>query len=240
MKRLIFRLAVCAFLIAMLFAEYFVRPASAGPITLDQNFSPGLTTFQNGFVPLGASESFSGGGADFAQTFTVGINGTLSSVAVLIQSDANLVLDIRLLTPAGLPESQSSALASVTLLPPIVPENRFSATPFFWVSADLSSFNIPVVQGEQLAIVLNSGAVNFRWGISDNPIYPLGASYYDQLGPWTSIIPSIPIDFDFQTYIDTSGTLATTPEPSSLALLAIGSASMAGYGWRRRKKVAPI
>ena len=30
----------------------------------------------------------------------------------------------------------------------------------------------------------------------------------------------------------------TTPEPSSMILLGVGTASLLGYGWRRRKKAA--
>jgi hypothetical protein len=196
-----------------------VHHAGAVPV-LDQSFDP-----QNPLFLLGtASEGNS------AQTFTVGIEGILSRVDVLVEKNGpfpELRLDVRP-TMDGLPiEDDNAVLASVTVPLEAIPSPRA------FLSFDVSSFRVLVSPGELLAIVLTGNA---RWygvapGIgtpglvevlaepADDP-YPRGAAYFRR--PPEAPTFDLPgggrlvADLGFRTYVD------VIPEPPTLMLFGIG------------------
>lgn len=142
-----------------------------------------------------------------AQTFTVGLEGLLAEIGVELARDSGALgdigLEIRSLS-GGAPGS--SVLASGTIPIASVPvQGPNSNTPFTFV--DISSENLMVSPGDELAIVL-SRVGPFNPGVSwvyGNPGYEEGAPY-DRFGnnAWSAIAPTLGIDFGFQTLIDTN------------------------------------
>jgi len=196
----------------------------AAPI-LDQVFDPGPAPT----VSAGIS-----GVTDKAQTFTVGIAGTLARVEVDIRRDDNTVIepllfDVRATTAGGAPiESNSTTLASVSIAAASIP-----VTPGF-VSVDVSAFGIPVTPGEILAIVLRKPGlddVDYIWfGGEGNP-YPAGSEYsrITAGGTWTA---SEGNDLGFRTFV----TVSAVPAPSGVVLLGMGVSVLAGVTWRRHRR----
>ena len=83
-----------------------------------------------------------------AQTFTVGVDGVLHSVELLLRGSATTTFEIHA-TTGGLPVLGSTPLASVSA--------AFAAGFASWVTIDFSSFAIPVSVGDVLAIVQPGG-----------------------------------------------------------------------------------
>jgi len=141
-----------------------------------------------------------------AQTIEVGIAGRLDRVELYIYADgvlsSQLTLDLVPVTPGGLPDS-SVVLASAGLTP--------SPSGLQWVSFDVSSAALAVVEGEALALVLHSAQHLDQGqyvveGTADR--YAGGASFVRSFsGPW-SPIPNY--DLMFRTYV-TPGTAACYP-----------------------------
>ena len=161
-----------------------------------------------------------------AQTFTVGLLGTLDSIVVDLcyyrgAPTRDITVELRS-TTSGLPDGPAQALASVQF------DTSVLTTVFTLYSIDFSSFYIPLAVGEQLAIVLFSDAVSDNaasWrGGRDNP-YPGGQWYSDQ-GTGTTWYTK---DYDayFQTYVE------VIPAPSGLHLVIVGLAYLA----RQRRKL---
>ena len=157
--------------------------AEAVPI-LDQTHS-GTATFSQGIG--GSPGSF--GNPVVAQSFTVGIAGTLESVDVFImRSSTTTVFGIDLVVeifpivgsiPGG------TVLGSVTVAELSVP----TTASFFNVS--FSSFGIPVSIGDQLAIVLhdnNNADKNavYGWVGTSTDLYAGGARFFDIGSRFTS------------------------------------------------------
>ena len=167
-----------------------------------------------------------------AQTFTVGVTGTLVTVEVqarvstVFPPGGDLLLDIRP-TVDGVPvEDDSLALASVAVpvadVPPFVPWTGN------FVSVDLSPFSVHVTAGEVLAIVLRqSGTGSYIWLSQVEPegvTYAKGAGFSRRFDPsWGRLIPET--DFGFRTSV--------VPEPATLALIGLG---LVGIGAMRRRK----
>jgi hypothetical protein len=153
---------------------------------LDQMLEPNPTNALKGIS----------GTVHHAQTFTVGISGTLDSVDILISqfgTPNDLLFDIRD-TAGGVPlESDATTLAAVSVQPTEVPGSQT------WVSVDVSSFNVAVQAGDVLAIVLRtSGAGGYQWGAEQGNPYPGGAPYFRNPGPsWTLQTE----DSGFRTYV---------------------------------------
>jgi hypothetical protein len=148
-----------------------------------------------------------------AQTFTVGITGSLTQVEVwnfisyaFSPPDAPLIIEIyetNRVTPVG------PALASVS-----IPISAVGTNPYFnRTLADFSSFSLRVSAGDLLAIVLRTestlpGAFDW-WGSIDGStdFYPRGGSYISRDGgnTWNELTfasPFGPFDFHFWTYVE--------------------------------------
>jgi hypothetical protein len=177
---------------------------------------------------------------DEAQTFTVGVTGTLARIDFLVREDStstgNLLFDIRA-TNGGVPVADNMAvLASVVVPHGTVPTDPLTMT---YTGIDVSSFGLSVTEGEMLAIVLRTDTGGRYLWKNGAPVYTRGEPFFREpnVGPdwrsWSSAGANF--DFAFRTYVDTT---VAVPEPSTLTLLGIGTLSLLGYGWRRRKPAA--
>jgi hypothetical protein len=190
---------------------------------------------------IGVSAGFSGTGVPptqkRAQTFTVGLEGTLAEVDVFIRRTSaaigDLMLEIRPTTVTGFPVADPSFLIQTSL-----PASSIPTTSGF-VPFDLTSFNLPVTPGEQLAVVLYSsvGGSGYNWlGTTGDP-YPDGSPFEEQPPnhSWINGSGSNGVDFGFRTFVDT-GPGGEVPEPTSLTLFGLGAAGVCGCVWRRGKR----
>ncbi|MBW7992638.1 MAG: hypothetical protein FVQ84_21835 [Planctomycetes bacterium] len=152
-----------------------------------------------------------------AQTFTVGIAGTLDSVVLDLIYDQeaptyDITVELRT-TTGGLPDWPANSLASVQFNTSVL------TTTFALYSVDFSSSSVPVSVGDQLAIVLISQDDSDHaasWHIAYNNPYS-GGQFYDDLGTGTTWDTK---DYDayFQTYVEPS----VIPAPAALHLVVIG------------------
>jgi hypothetical protein len=154
-----------------------------------------------------------------AQSFTVGISGTLVRFTAEIARVDNPIpvfgIDWELREPdsAGLPKGP--LLASGTLAPADVP------TTFRFVPIDLTPFSIPVSVGDRYVVVLSTlseptrpgGGLNpYAWLLGDE--YPRGNEFVkftfccDWSGPQ-------PFSLGFETFVE------PVPEPSALMLFGL-------------------
>jgi hypothetical protein len=161
---------------------------------------------QNDVSPSATADSTSGGFQEQAQTFTVGVAGTLSRIAVQIiypgfGSPGNAILTVYN-TSGGLPNtSLGTASLSNTNIP---------STGYAFQSFDISSYAIPVRVGDVLAYGVTSSTDSYFFVPSsfDHSTYTGGQSLDRALGPpgpWTTYSPSH--DGGFQTYVLASGGL---------------------------------
>jgi hypothetical protein len=197
-------------------ADLGSKPAYAAPI-LDQSFLTGVG-------------SVSGDGP-FSQTFTIGIAGTLSSVAVSIFGVKDMTVDIRPTTTLGVPlvsDDPADQLGRVT-----VPTR--ASFPFL-VSVDVSPFGIAVRPGDVLAIVLQSdGVQNWRSAVDGAATYTGGEGFLKSGTEWKPAgqtffgSPFSTLDFDFQTFV------APIPEPTTLLLFGTTAAGLGLVRWRQRR-----
>jgi len=162
--------------------------------TLDQHNSSGPLSGGTSVGVIGTLVSQSA-----AQTFTVGLTGTLTHVSMYFFAgegvlSAPLTLDV---TPvaAGIPDS-ATVLATQSITPP--------PTGLQWITFDLSGPGVPVTAGQHLALVVRStqdwsvGGQYDAEGTGANAYAPGDSFYRSFAGPW---IPIADYDLMFQTYV---------------------------------------
>jgi len=171
-----------------------------------------------------------------AQTFTVGVSGTLSAINLsLWQIDATSPLNIYVVHPNsnGVPPTNTnSALGSFSLPASSVPFN-----PGTFTTVNVLSSDIPVTAGEQLAIILQNNVIGNGYFFDYGTSYSGGSGFgtdspnppFDWIG--TGGPPNTSPTFSFQTYV-------AVPEPSSFILL--GVVVVFGFiAYRRRRRTVP-
>jgi hypothetical protein len=181
-----------------------------------------------------------------AQTFTVGLDGTLTRIAIPIgKSDGTLDadelrIDVRPTDVSGAPlEDPGSALAAAAVLGSQLTTFLDPNAPF---EIDLSAAAVQVTVGQQLAIVASSDVPfatgrSFQWYafLVNGGGYPGGDAWFDP-STW-GVQNGGGVDLVFSTYVE-------LPEPSqgagaalvALALLVLGASSRSSCsgGLRRR------
>ncbi|MCH8840047.1 MAG: hypothetical protein IH831_05095 [Planctomycetes bacterium] len=148
-----------------------------------------------------------------AQTFRVGMTGTLTTVLISLYRGFDTVedlrFDIRPTTAEGIPfESQVSALVTRTVSPATIVAAdlpSISSLEDYTIVVDISAANIHVSAGDMLAIVLHSDAQNmppyderYDWFRNEPESYENGSAYQKTNGAWTPVSN----DLLFRTYVD--------------------------------------
>ena len=159
---------------------------------LDQTHDPagGPTTT---FSIFGANQA--------AQTFTVGVTGTLTFLEVFIEQSiagADITVDVRPTTGGAPVELDGLALATVT-----IPSGTVGSIPG-WFTIDLGAAAIPVTLGLELAITLRAvGGAGQYEASADNPGAYTGGDAWTRdtsgfPGTWTRVTGA---DLLFRTYV---------------------------------------
>jgi hypothetical protein len=158
---------------------------------------------QNDVNMSATADSTSSGAVELAQTFTVGVSGTLSRIAAQLSRPGFTTSGSVLLTiydTSGDVPTTSRGTASL-------PWDAIPMTGFGYSEFDVSSLGIAVSTNDVLAIGIKSEAF-FLWRSTFNlNTYAGGESKYRSLGPppeaWQAASP--PHDYGFQTYVDAAG-----------------------------------
>ncbi len=215
---MVFRSATLAAVVVVLVdmgSAGLLTDASAGPIEVLDRQLTGPATGDYGFD----------GARSIAQTFAVGVAGTLSRIEIRA-------------TEAGDPWNDGDLVLSVydtvnstprnSLVDVVIPESTFPGIgQFIWVDCDVSSSGIQVASGEQLAIVATSSdARHYAWASTLNG--PGGAEHRGSFNGnvWEPVNPDL--DMLFRTYV-------TVPEPSTILLLATGAVGLLACGRRKSR-----
>ncbi|MEL6109297.1 MAG: PEP-CTERM sorting domain-containing protein [Planctomycetota bacterium] len=197
----------------------FLSVASAGVI-LDQEYDAFAEGGTSGFA-INPSQQV-------AQSFTVGVGGTLQQVDLQVIGIAplsDLILDI-FEVDAG---SIGASLGSLAVPPSTIHTSFIQAGRF--ASVDVSSFNIEVNPGDVLALGLSlapsatSGA--YAWNGFGG--YAGGRTFFKD--GFVTDFTATGQDSGFRTYINTA-TANVVPEPSSVVIFACGI----GCLFRRRTR----
>jgi hypothetical protein len=201
-------------LFAGLFVTLLLAISARCEVVLDQ---------ENDFVS-GVADSTLGNVSEVGQTFTVGVDGTLDRVEVLMfrlggifEPTADPTIHIYQ-TSGGLPDG--APLASVVIPKALVPYNIAG-----FVSFDVSSAALPVHDGDVLAFGISTSssvgpyfllvaADNYAGGDSVNRLLNPPGGPPD---PWQ--LPNAPFqDHGFRTFVETTGAGPTVVAPDSLTV----------------------
>lgn len=170
-----------------------VRGRSTTPQTirlaqLDQSFEPGTFTL------------FAGGSTHKAQTFTVGVSGTLTQIDIYIQfASTDVFFDVRATGVGGVPlESDATTLYAET-----IPASRFGAAGYY--SFVLGPNGIPVTNGQVLAFVMRpvTSTLSYQWNGRNDNSYTRGVWHFRNpssgVTTWTVADPTF--DLAFRTFV---------------------------------------
>ena len=204
--------------------------------TLDQKYI--VETPYNTYAGIGA--------ADFSQTFTAGVSGTLDHVSILVERStadifSNLIFDVRKTLNGSPVEDDQSPLFTRTIA-----RNEFSTTAAFF-SIDVSAAQIQIKPGEMYAITLRAelnyptgtNAISYwwmgkTWYHSAQDPYPFGKNYvrspYLGYFTWNS---SASRDLGFQTFVNTAAVPEPPPAVLLISALAVISLTLKCAKWRR-------
>ena len=156
-----------------------------------------------------------------AQTFTVGIAGTLSAVSIPLFGTAPVLVDVRRTTSTGFPAPDNEPRRTLAHAVVVPPSGRFEL-----VTTDVRAFHVAVRPGDMMAITLRSpGILNWLIALDDNATYERGGAFLEEPGPDWRPFPDVfrnfsQGDFLFATSVEPA---AVTPEPAALTLIAIGA-----------------
>jgi hypothetical protein len=182
----------------------FTSSASAA-VVLDQ---------QNDLTGSGTADSTSGGYTENAQTFTVGVTGTLARIEIqavrFFGSEGNLIVSVYNTT--GNTEAtrfpDSTSLASRSMAFNLVPTTGYAYQVF-----DFTSSAIPVTAGTVMAFGVGSTANSATGGIRssfDQNTYAGGKAVNrvaNPNGPWQNF--PVQHDYGFKIYVDSAAPVAT-------------------------------
>jgi hypothetical protein len=205
-------------LVALLWI-FLTNPARA-ELILDQSNVGSSPTFDAAIVPP----------QSWAQTFTVGVEGTLARIDLQIYKHTGATEDLLFMvrsTTGGVPNPDDAQ----SLFGMVIPLSAIPTfdSPFMMVpltSLDVSAAQIAVAPGDVLAISLSrAGLGGPPWALwrQTLPVYDRGDPFYrlGTSGPW-SRQPGY--DSGFQTYV------SAIPEPSSLSLCLLGGICLCYLG----------
>lgn len=210
-----------------------IAPPTFANVILDQQVSS--TAPSSGYVSGLIQNNYPTGPLWAGQTFTVGLNGTLSSIGFgaysmgfigPLPSNASILVNLwQNYTGFGLPSGTAGAtlLGTVQLNQAQIAAN-WNANPQFQI-ADFTQLNIAVTSGQTLAFEVNSGN-GYNFGMTGliltNP-YSGGYSFGTNVGNYSNALI-------FSTYVNT----ATVPEPATYGMILLGLGLM-GFVVHRRK-----
>ncbi len=192
---------------------------SQGVVTLDQQ-----NVFPNPSIGDNSSDAIT-----YGQTFTVGLEGTLSQVDVYLSrfgpTTEDLVFQLFSTDSNGLPLTQLGS--NLTL----APANVSTTVPDFEIF-DVSAFNIDVEVGDVLSFVItknpNVSSFGYILPFSTTQLYS-GGQPVQRIATWSAATGATR-DYGFRTYVD------VIPEPGVLSMIAISSITLL----RRRRYHAVI
>lgn len=155
----------------------------------------------------GEVENISWGGANlssFAQTFTVGITGKLTSVDLRLSEDTAVSVTAHISALSG-GSPRGTGLTSGSASVHFVAWYHFPLSP-----------SVTVTAGQTYGIVFSVGSTGTVYG-STGDQYPGGQALIKGTGSW--VPPQAGVDFEFRTYVEKAAptpapTLAPTPAPT--------------------------
>jgi hypothetical protein len=197
-------------------------PLGATPV-LDQQVDPRVTG--------GGAYLVMYRGGYFSQTFTVGVDGRLAGVDVLMSRRELLQTDVLFeISPTldgvpaptmGLPSHGAIPFAMI----PVDPEGMAGAAQD-WVHLDLAMHDIAVTAGQQLAIVLKLNtppgpppppdpmhSFDIVWHASMTDPYPPGGAFAHPTIPGSPWNPIAVVDAGFRTWVEAVETIAIDVRP---------------------------
>lgn len=220
------RRLVPAGLLWLALAGTAIAPSQAAIV--DQEFVPSSSAAWQGVVSSQVAQ---------AQTFTVGVTGTLVQIDVLVVTYAAFegflgdLLVALLPTVNGVPSDDPDSLIAGGVVPFSQVPKGF---PSSFTSVSLVGVDGPVsvVNGDVLAVALLAEEGDFYEWRGDYGDYPGGASFWatENVPTWIAVQPygGVYPNFGFKTYVE------PIPLPGALPLMA-GALAVIGLGYSRRR-----